>query len=131
MPEIIISLCIPCEHPVPCADRDVRLVESYVGSGRIEVCVNNSWGTICSDSWDDIDASVACKQAGYSPYGIIINVHGCHKLMSKSVRYEWVCTYEVYVGGWGEWMDEYKARWIEECFFFTNLRFFCHKWVTI
>ena len=47
-------------------------MESFVGSGRIEVCVNNSWGTICSNSWDDVDASVACNQTGYSLYGTVI-----------------------------------------------------------
>ena len=46
-------------------------MERYAGSGRIELCVDNSWGTICSNSWDDIDASVACNQLGYSLYGKI------------------------------------------------------------
>lgn len=58
-------------HAVPCDDRDVRLVEANVGTGRIEVCTNTLWGTICSNSWDSVDASVACKQSGYSPYGIM------------------------------------------------------------
>lgn len=56
-------------YSVPCTNGDVRLVERYIRSGRIEVCDNNSWGTICSNSWDDIDASVACNQLGYSLYG--------------------------------------------------------------
>jgi hypothetical protein len=58
-------------NTVPCTNGDVRLVEHYIGSGRIEVCDSNSWGTICSNSWDDIAASVACNQLGYSLYGTI------------------------------------------------------------
>ena len=39
-------------------------------SGRIEICIETTWTSLCDQSWDFKDAQVVCKELGYSPYGI-------------------------------------------------------------
>ena len=34
--------------------------------GRVEICVNNTFGSICDDQWDVLEAKVVCGQLGYS-----------------------------------------------------------------
>ena len=52
-----------------CAQGDIRLQGGNATSGRVEICNNNVWGTVCDDAWADIDAQVACRQLGLSPDG--------------------------------------------------------------
>ena len=65
-----------------CHDGDVRLVNgSSRHEGRVEVCFNETWGTICDYispwRWNISQADVVCQQLGYS---------GAGKLLLPTVR---------------------------------------------
>ena len=54
-----------------CTDGDVRLVGTpLLSQGRVEICIDSNWGTICRDSWDNHDAAVVCEQLGFGRDGI-------------------------------------------------------------
>lgn len=57
-----------------CINGEVRLVNgSGPHEGRVEVCINKAWGTICRSSWNENDIHVACRQLGHAGLGTVYN----------------------------------------------------------
>ena len=53
-----------------CSNATLRIVDGPNDlEGRLEVCLNNVWGTVCGAYWDNYDAAVACRQLGYQSTG--------------------------------------------------------------
>ena len=60
-------------YVAPCQSGMIRITSSpgvvNLSVGHIEVCMNSTWGSVCSEFWGNKDARVVCHQLGFSTYG--------------------------------------------------------------
>ena len=78
-----LSIFLDQTVPDKCVTGEARLVGGSVKSeGRVEVCINSIWGSVCSgyyywwwsNRWDSSDTKVLCRQLGHQELGVFINV---------------------------------------------------------
>lgn len=54
-----------------CTSGEIRLADGRNNyEGRVEVCYDGRWGTVCDDDWDDREAAVVCRQIGLTEQGL-------------------------------------------------------------
>lgn len=75
---IIVTIALySCLHAVACNEEYVRLVNAEgriikdtISSGRVEMCRDMEFHTICDNNWNSVAASVLCNEQGFSKYGM-------------------------------------------------------------
>ena len=54
-----------------CSSGDLRLVGGErVNEGRVEICVQGFWGTVCDGGFGREEAVVVCRQLSMQTYGM-------------------------------------------------------------
>lgn len=57
---------------------DIRLVGgANMNEGRLELYVNGTWGTVCDDMFNIIEAIIVCRQLGFNTSSKYRNLHSC------------------------------------------------------
>ena len=48
-----------------CYDGELRLRDGFdENQGRVEICFDGVWGTVCHNRWSETDSQVVCRQLG-------------------------------------------------------------------
>ena len=71
--QILLMNALPSLNLLGCSEGSLRLIGGVDSSeGRVELCVNDNYGTICDEMWDTSDAAVVCRQLGLNYEGTLV-----------------------------------------------------------
>ena len=55
-----------CSVQSNCENGVIRLVNGTTPyEGRVEICYDGVWGSVCGVGWDSWDAAIVCQQMGF------------------------------------------------------------------
>lgn len=68
---LIVLGIVNTTNATRCIEGEIRLANGPTKyEGRVEVCINRIWGTVCGRySWDNSESNVVCKQLGHIGLG--------------------------------------------------------------
>lgn len=67
-----------------CTNGDLFLIDGWSEiEGRLEICYNNQWGTVCDDHWTHGSTEVACRQLGIQD-----TTYGMHAYVLMQFEYK-------------------------------------------
>lgn len=56
-----------------CTNGDISLIDGpNVREGRVQICLNKAWGTVCNTRFSDEDAAIACLSMEFEKIGIVL-----------------------------------------------------------
>lgn len=68
-----------------CIEGDIRLSGGNTTlEGRVEICKDSSWGTVCDNGWSKVDAIVVCRQLNFSVAGMQYSIQICIRNFSTT-----------------------------------------------
>lgn len=61
---------IPDSNLFECSNFDVRLVfrEASTAAGNLEICLDNQWNQVCSETFGQAELNVVCRALGFQAF---------------------------------------------------------------
>ena len=97
----IVQISDSLADPVDCEEGAVRISDGLIeNEGRLEVCVNGVWSSVCDAGWDKTDAHVVCQQLGFSELGTYSTCYVVDIQLSLFYRTRSVLWYSIWQVNW-------------------------------